>query len=304
MNIVFMGTPDYASEILSEIIKHFNIIAVFTQPDKKVGRKQILTPPEVKKLLLSKHPNIKIYQPTTLKDELITNEIKSLKPDFIVVAAYGQILPQSILDIAPCINLHASLLPKYRGASPIQQSILDDELYGGVTAMLMDKGLDTGKMLGFSYVKINEQTNAQELFNKLAKSAARLTIKTIQNFDSICPLAQNNAQSSYAPKITKQNSILSFSQSSKQIWLKFKAYSPWPGICLENGLKLISLKMLKENEKFEDFGRILDINESFVEISCKQGSIALYEVNQPSKKTILAKDFLKGQRKKVGDYLL
>lgn len=303
MNIVFMGTPDYASEILKELLEHFNVIAVFTQPDKKVGRKQILTPPDVKKMLLKTDLNIKICQPTTLKDENIINKIKSLKPDFIVVAAYGQILPQSILNIAPCINLHASLLPKYRGASPIQQSILDDEIYSGVTAMLMDKGLDTGKMLGFSYIKINEQTNANELFEKLSQSAAKLIIKTLNNYDFIEPIPQNNAQSSYAPKITKQNSVVSFSQSAREIWLKFKAYSPWPGICLENGLKLIDLKICKEKQSFSDFGRVLDITENHIEISCKQGSIELYEVNQPSKKTIKAKDFIKGQRKKIGDYL-
>ena len=143
--IVFMGTPDYATVIFQELLEsHYEVVALFTQPDKKVGRKQILTYPHIKQFCVDNGLSLPIYQPTTLKDEKIINSIKSLNPDFIIVAAYGQILPKQILNIAPCINLHASLLPKYRGASPIQSAILNNDKYSGVTAMMMEETLDSG----------------------------------------------------------------------------------------------------------------------------------------------------------------
>ena len=156
-----MGTPEYAAKILRALAEaKFEIAAVFTQPDKPVGRKQILTPSEVKVYAQQHLPAVPFFQPATLRDEVVTAQIKELKPDFIVVAAYGKILPQAILDIAPCINLHASILPKYRGASPIQSAILAGEKQTGVTAMLMDAGLDTGDMLDFVYTPCEDKTAA------------------------------------------------------------------------------------------------------------------------------------------------
>ena len=149
--ILFMGTPDYATTIFKELIKSkYEIVGLFTQPDKPVGRKQLLTPPHIKQFCIDENLNIPIFQPLKLRgNEEAKNQIEFLKPDFIIVAAYGQILPKEILDIAPCINLHASLLPKYRGASPIQESLLNDDNYTGVTSMLMEEGLDSGDILGF-----------------------------------------------------------------------------------------------------------------------------------------------------------
>ena len=178
--IVFMGTPVFASYILEELINHgFNVVGVITQPDKPVGRKQILTPPDTKKYLLEKELDIEVYQPQNLKNEEAVSKIESFKADFIVVAAFGQILPKAVLDLAPCINLHASILPAYRGASPIQDALLSQEKFSGVTAMKMDVGLDTGDMLAFTYLDI-ERLNAIELFSSLASLAATLTIKTLK----------------------------------------------------------------------------------------------------------------------------
>lgn len=182
MNIVFMGTPEYAARILRALAEaKFEIAAVFTQPDKPVGRKQILTPSEVKTYAQQHLPAVPIFQPTSLKDEAVAAQIKELKPDFIVVAAYGKILPQAILELAPCINLHASILPKYRGASPIQSALLAGEKQTGVTAMLMDAGLDTGDMLDFVYTPCEDKTAAQ-LFDELGDLAGELIVRTLLNF--------------------------------------------------------------------------------------------------------------------------
>ena len=203
MNIVFMGTPDYATVIFEEILKYYDIVALFTQPDKKVGRKQILTPPHIKQYCIDNEIKIPIYQPSTLKDNDIKNIIDGLKPDFIIVAAYGQILPKNILDIAPCINLHASLLPKYRGASPIQEAILNDDKYTGITAMMMEKGLDSGAMLGFQYVKISENMDVADLFASLSSVAANLIVDVLNNFKNINIKQQNLSKVSYCGKISK-----------------------------------------------------------------------------------------------------
>ncbi|MEE8589557.1 MAG: methionyl-tRNA formyltransferase, partial [Sulfurimonadaceae bacterium] len=147
MNVIFMGTPDYASEILETLVadKAINVVAVYTQPDKPVGRKKVMTPPITKTVALQN--NLPVYQPTRLRDEETVAELLQIECDYIVVAPYGQILPKAVLDHAPCINLHASILPDYRGASPIQQAILNGDKETGVTAMLMDVGLDTGDIL-------------------------------------------------------------------------------------------------------------------------------------------------------------
>ncbi len=186
--IVFMGTPDYATIIFDKLIKNdsYEIVSLFTQPDKKVGRKQILTPPHIKKYCIDNSIDLPIYQPITLKNNIeMVDVLKNLNPDFIIVAAYGQILPKEILNIAPCINLHASILPKYRGASPIQESILNDDKYTGVTSMLMEEGLDSGDVLGMQYLKLTENMLVDEVFNKLSNIAASLTITTLDNYEKI-----------------------------------------------------------------------------------------------------------------------
>ena len=184
MNVVFMGTPDYAVRILRHLKEAgFNIKAVFTQPDKPVGRKQILTPSEVKIYAQNELAGVPVLTPNTLKDEAVVAELKAFEPKFIVVAAYGKILPQSVLDIAPCINLHASILPKYRGASPIQSAILAGEKQTGVTAMLMDAGLDTGDMLDFIYTPC-ENKMSSELFSELGELGGELIVKVLKNFEN------------------------------------------------------------------------------------------------------------------------
>lgn len=303
MQIVFMGTPSYATTILKSLLtcKKHNIVALFTQPDKPVGRKKVLTPPHIKEFIEQENHNIPIFQPKTLKDETIITALKELQPDMIIVAAYGQILTQEVLNIAPCINLHASLLPKYRGASPIQAAILENEAYSGVTAMLMDEGLDTGDMLGFSYVKLDKNTTSEELFETLSHKAASLTLKILDTFQTLHPLKQNNANSTYAPKIKKQNGLVDiYKMSADEIERKYYALHPWPGIFLPNGVKLLSLEAFFAEDKM---GLITKIDKSGFALACKKGFLYITKVQPPSKKPMDASAYIQGQRKKVGDTL-
>lgn len=201
--ILFMGTPDYATVIFDRLIKSqdYQVVGLFTQPDKKVGRKQVLTPPHIKQYCLDNSLTLPIFQPEKLRNNSeVVEIIKNLKVDFIIVAAYGQILPKEILELAPCINLHASILPKYRGASPIQESILNDDTYTGVTSMLMEEGLDSGDILAIEYLKLEDNMLVDEVFNKLSFIAANLTITTLDNFNKINPKKQNENEVSFCKK--------------------------------------------------------------------------------------------------------
>ncbi len=301
MNIVFMGTPDYAKVILKELIdKDYNISLVLTQPDRPVGRKRVLTPPPVK--LLANENGIRVLQPTTLKDIQIKEEIKSLKPDAIIVAAYGQLLPKDILDIAPCINLHASILPEYRGASPIQQGLLNGDEYLGVTAMLMDEGLDTGDILGFRFVKREEIPTLDVAMDVLSKEAAQLTISILENFDNLNPFKQLNLNATYCKKIKKEDGLVTF-DDALNIYRKYCAYIGWPGIFLENGLKLFGVEIV-DLDSINKPGEILEVSKSGIKIGCKKGAITIKEVQPKSKSKMLAKAYLAGQRKGVGDNIL
>jgi len=305
MRVVFMGTPDYATRILQELLKSIDIEVplLVTQPDKQAGRKQILTPPHIKKHVMENFNQIEIYQPKTLKSKDAFEKINSFRPDFIVVAAYGQILPLDILGIAPCINLHASLLPQYRGASPIQSSLLNKDEFAGITSMLMEEGLDTGDMLGFSYFKLDEHIKVDKLFEKLSDIAARLTIKTLKNFSTIEPIRQIGVDKSYAAKIKKSDGLVSFSkQSARQIYTKFRAYDPWPGLFLDSGLKLKDIEIY-DDKIYKKSNEIIKI-DNFVVLTCKEGSLRLKSVQPPSKKQMSASDYIRGKRLGLGNSLV
>lgn len=298
--IIFMGTPDYATIILKKLLEDaYNIVALYTQPDKPVGRKQVLTPPHIKQYCLDSNCHFPIYQPNTLKDEAVVEEITSLKPDIIIVAAYGQILPKSVLDIAPCINLHASLLPLYRGASPIQQSLLNDDEYTGVTSMLMDVGLDSGDILGLKYFKIPKDMVVPELFDKLSQVAAELTIETLENFENISPKKQNLTLVSHCGKVKKTDGLVDF-KSAKKLYDKYRAYKTWPDIYLSSGLKIKECKLV-EIDSNNQAGEIVQIGKASIIIGCEKGSIEVFFVQPPSKKQMGVADYIRGQRLELGD---
>lgn len=305
MRVVFMGTPSYATTIFEALLKDrsMEVVLLVTQEDKPVGRKQILTPPHIKAWLLQQPLHVEIYQPKSLRTDEAYTKIAALKPDFIVVAAYGQILPRAILDIAPCINLHASLLPKYRGASPIQSTLLANESYAGVTSMLMEEGLDTGAMLGFIYHKITSQDTSVGLFDRLANMAAKLTLDTLKNFDLLAPLAQVSADATHCKKIKKEDGLVSFEQSAEALFTRYKALSPWPGLFLESGLKLLELECFDETSVAPPGGIQAILPEGIV-LTCKKGSLLLKTLQPVSKNAMSAVDYIRGKRLGIGDRLV
>ncbi|WP_228154919.1 methionyl-tRNA formyltransferase [Aliarcobacter cryaerophilus] len=299
-----MGTPSYATEILKELLNNNNyeVIGIFTQEDKPVGRKQVLTPPHIKQYCLEHNINIPILQPKKLKDNLVAYiSIKESEPDFIVVAAYGQILPKEILNLAPCINLHASILPNYRGASPIQEGILNDDEYLGVTSMLMEEGLDCGDILGYSYLKNEKDMLVSEAFTNLSDLAAKLTITTLDNFDKLKPIKQNDSSATFCKKIKKEDGEVDFN-SAKKLFSKYKAYSFWPGIFLKSELKLKDIEFI-ENSSQNIAGEILEIVKDYIVVGCNQGRLKIRTLQAPSKNSINSVEYIKGKRLSIGDIL-
>ena len=296
-----MGTPHYAKEILQTLIndEKIDIPLVISQPDRKAGRKGVLKAPDVK--VLAKKHDLKILQPEKLSDKGIYEAIVDTKPDFIVVAAFGQLLPKSILNIAPCINLHASLLPQYRGASPVQQSLLNGDKFTGVTAMLMEEGLDSGPILGYRYFKIPETMVLPELMNRLSDDACRLTTEILHKFDTLEPIEQVRGNATHCKKIKKTDGLVDFSDASK-LYEKYRAFYGWPGIFVEGGIKLSNISLL-ESKSFNPIGLILEIKEESVVVACAEGSLEIGTIQVPSKKAVTAKAYCLGKGLKVGNSL-
>ena len=300
--IVYMGTPHYAQEILNTLIEaeDMEVSLVLTQPDRPVGRKKVLTPPPVKSLALEH--GIDVLQPNRLSDEGIENAIKDVNPDFIVVAAFGQILPKSILEIAPCINLHASLLPQYRGASPVQQSLLNGDEKTGVTSMLMEEGLDTGPMLEKVEFMIPTTMRLHALMAQLTSDACHLTLSTIRNFDNITAEIQDESEATLCKKIKKSDGEVDF-EDANLIYNKYRAFEGWPGIFSANGTKLDGLSIVdttSSNKVLE----ILAFDEDSVVIGCRKGALKIDSLQPVSKKAMSAKAYCVGRGMKVGDTLL
>jgi methionyl-tRNA formyltransferase len=293
-----MGTPSYADEILKKLLNEesFDIVGVFTQPDKPVGRKQILTPPPVK--VSAEKSGIPVFQPEKLRNSV--DEVKNLQPDFIVVGAYGQILSKAILDIAPAINLHTSILPKYRGASPIQQSLLNGDSETGVTSMLMSEGLDEGDTLGVYRLKIEDSWTLEDLYNRLTELAGDLAVETVLRFNELSPTPQISADASHCTKIRKEDGLIEWRDSSEVV-KKWRGLTPWPSIYLESGLKIFGVSQAGEGNFRE--GEILEVGKDKITVGCRNGSVSIEEVQPKSKKRMGVISYLNGKRLGVGDIL-
>jgi methionyl-tRNA formyltransferase len=300
--VVYMGTPHYAKVILESIIKdkEFEIPLIITQPDRPVGRKQELLPSAVK--ILALEYDLSILQPQNLREKGIKELIESTKPDFIVVAAFGQMLPREILDIAPCINLHASLLPLYRGASPIQQTLLNQDKFTGITAMLMEEGLDSGPILGMRYLEIPHDMVVGDLMGRLSVCAAQLTLEILKIYEQIHPIEQMNALSTHCKKIKKTDGVVDFKNAS-EVYAKFRAFFGWPGIFLENGLKLLEIDIADKYNK-SNKGEILSIGDITIVVGCKEGALEIKTLQPASKNAMSAKAYCIGRGLKVGDTLI
>ncbi len=232
MRIVYMGTPDFAVPALEKLAQSpdYTVAAVFTQPDKPKGRKMVMTPPDVK--VCAEKLGIPVFQPSSMRSEEAYNSLKELNPDVIVVAAYGQILPKAVLDLPKfgCVNIHGSLLPKYRGAAPIQQSVLDGEKVTGVTTMLMDVGLDTGDILLKAEIEIGENETAGELFDRLAVLGGELIVETLDKLakGEITPQKQDESLATHTSKISKELCPIDFNKSAFEVHNKVRGLNPWP----------------------------------------------------------------------------
>ncbi len=301
MKVIFMGTPDYASAILERLIaeKDIEVVAVYTQPDKPVGRKKVLTPPPVK--VVAEAAGIPVHQPQKLRDDAVVETLWGIECDFIVVAAYGQILPKPVLDHAPCVNLHASILPQYRGASPIQQSLLNGDSETGVTAMRMEEGLDTGPILEIRRLPIAPDETAGSLFRRLTDLAAEMTPDVLRRFGSLTPVPQNDAEATHCRKITKADGLVTF-DDARTIYNKYRAFTPWPGIYLESGLKLRDVSLADTRTPHRP-GKILAADGTGVTVGCEKGALKIATLQPPSKKAMRAADYLNGKRIGVDDTL-
>lgn len=300
--IIFMGTPEYAADILKTLIAadDIEVVAVYTQPDKPVGRKGVLTPPAVK--VLAQEADIAIMQPSRLRDENVVNELLKIDCDMIIVAAYGQILPKAILEHAPCVNLHASILPQYRGASPIQQSLLNNDTKSGVTAMWMDEGLDTGAIIKIVTVDISPDEMVETLYDSLTKIACDLTVDVVRHWDRKTVIAQNDAQATHCSKISKSDGLISF-DNAVDIYNKYRAFTPWPGIYLESGLKIKKMALVDENSE-GTAGKIIVIEADSIIVQCFKGSLRLFKVQAPSKQETDVIAYLNGKRIGCGNTLV
>lgn len=304
MRIVFMGTPDFAVPCLERLIKDgHSILGVFTQPDKPKGRSYVMTPPPVK--VCAQEKGAQVFQPATMKDGSAYEILKKLEPELIVVVAFGKILPKDILDLPKygCINVHGSLLPKYRGAAPIQWSVLNGDKVTGVTTMYMDVGLDTGDMLLKSETQIGENETSGELYDRLAVLGAELLSKTIDELEAgrLQREKQDDSQSCYASMLDKSMCAIDWNDSAEKIHNKVRGLSPWPiATASLKGKKVKIHKTLvaKENIKDEP-GKILSLSPFTV--ACGDGAVEILELQIEGKKRMKSKDFLMGHRLSVGD---
>lgn len=304
MKIIFFGTPVFAIPSLDALVKTGeSIISVISQPDKPKGRGHILSPPPVKEYSFKR--GIPVIQPTTLKSKILTEKLLELSPDLIVVIAYGKIIPPSILNIPlrGCINVHASLLPKYRGAAPIQWTLINGEKISGVTTMFMDEGLDTGSILLQESLSVSDDDTAETLGNKLAHLGSSVLLKTVEalKMNSLKPKPQSG-DCSYAPPLKKENGRINWSCSAERINNLIRGTHPWPGaFCYINDKKITVIKAkLISSPDIDPPGKILRIGHDGVYVGTGFGILSILEVKPEGKKEMTATEFAHGRHIKAG----
>ena len=297
MRIVFMGTPDFAVPCLQRLLEDgHEVTAVFTQPDKPVGRHAVLTPPPVKQLALSR--GIPVYQPTKMRDGTVAALLRELAPDCLVVVAYGRILPQEILDVPPrgCVNIHGSLLPRYRGAAPIQWSVIRGETVTGVTSMFMDAGMDTGDIIDTLTTPIGENETAGELFERLAPLGARLLSTTLAAIadGTVTRRPQNDAEATMAPMLEKAMGRLDLTRPAQELHNQVRGMNPWPGAFCTAGGKTLKIHETRVAAGSGAPGTLLCADP--VTVACGEGALQLVTVQPEGKPRMAAEAWLRGAR--------
>ncbi|MDO4276156.1 MAG: methionyl-tRNA formyltransferase [Eubacteriales bacterium] len=306
MKIVYMGTPDFAVAPLRAMVEAgYEVAGVVTQPDKPKGRGKTLTPTPVKEEAL-KH-GITVYQPEKVRDPEFLETLKSIGPDIIVVAAFGQIIPKVILEMPEfgCINIHASLLPKYRGAAPIQQAVIDGEKESGVTVMKMETGLDTGDMISRTVVELSPEETGGTLFDKLSEAGAQLLVRTLPSIFDRTAVYEKQPQDSptpYAAMITKQMGLMDFNKSAEELERLVRGLNPWPSAY--TFLKGKTLKVWKSRigsgESSAEPGTVIQADKEGIHVACGSGILILTEIQLEGKKRMGAEAFLRGFKMENG----
>jgi methionyl-tRNA formyltransferase len=302
--IIFLGTPDFAAPSLKALIndQRFEVIAVVTQPDKKIGRKQIVTPPPIK--VIAGSFKIPVLQPDKFKE--VEVEIKELQPDVAVVVAYGQIIPKSLLNLPKYgyINVHGSLLPKYRGAACVQAPILNGDQDSGVTIMQIDAGLDTGSILSQNKIQVSPEETTASLHDKLSELGANVLPDILFDYilGKINPIAQNNSLASYVPQLTKEDGRIDWNKSAIEIERMVRALNPWPGVFSQ--LKInnyeLRIKILEVKNKTLNINKVKPgnffIHENELAVQCGQDSLIIEIIQPEGKKSMTGKDFIQGYK--------
>ncbi len=307
MRIVYMGTPDFAVAPFLKLLEDgHQVVGVFTQPDKPQGRKMRLTPPPVKKA--AKERGIPVFQPETFRNFSMLETLQTLDPELIVVVAYGKLLPEYVLSLPPygCINVHGSLLPQYRGAAPIQWSVIDGNTYAGVTTMQMDKGLDTGDILMQAKTEIGENETSGELYDRLTVIGAELLSETIEKMKSktLIPQKQEDSLSTYASMLDKKMAIIVWSKSAQEIHNLIRGLNPWPIAITtwkQNKFKIFASRKTGKTAKGEP-GTIIQADpKKGLLICCGDGQVLqITELQAPGSKRMPAESYLLGHPMQEG----
>jgi methionyl-tRNA formyltransferase len=295
--IIFMGTPDFACPTLQKLIERGeNLVAVITQPDRPKGRGQKLMPPPVKEL--AENNGIPVYQPLKVRNPDFVDIIRELRPDIIVVVAFGQILPKALLEIPPhsCINVHASLLPRYRGAAPLNWCIINGETETGVTTMLMDVGLDTGDMLLVQKTALDENEDVASLHDRMAAMGADLLAETLDRLKTgdLVPQPQNSADSCYAPMLKKEDGIINWQADARTIHNQVRGLAVWPGACTTIDDQVLKIFRTRVGNGSGEPGAVLQASRGHFEVACRSGSLFIHEMQLAGKKRLDCTSFLAG----------
>lgn len=305
MKIIFAGTPHFAASALKALLdNNYEVVAVLTQPDRPAGRGMQLAPSAVK-LLALKH-GLFVMQPLTLKSVEVQQQLAALQADVMVVAAYGLILPLPVLQLPRlgCLNIHASLLPRWRGAAPIQRAILAGDKETGITIMQMDEGLDTGAMLIKKTCPISDKDTAQALHDKLAILGAQAIVEALQKLErgSMTGMVQDSTQANYAAKLSKAEARLDWNQSATHLERAVRAYNSFPvAHTLLNGMAIKVWQASASEEGTGEPGTVLAVNKHGIEVACGQGALYLEALQKPNGKILPVTQFLQGYMVKVGD---
>ena len=299
MRIMFMGTPDFASHCLEKLLlEGFEVCAVVTRSDARKDRGQKIKFSPVKEVALAN--DLPVYQPVNLKEENFREILEQEHPDLIVVVAYGRILPSYVLSYPKygCINVHASLLPKYRGSAPIQYAVAMGEKESGVTIMQMNEGLDTGDMLTKCTVSITDEETGGSLHDKLMVAGGDLLVDTIPKLDTLIPEPQKDEESTYAPPIKKEETLIDFSQDAEDIINKIRGFYPFPGTGFLHNEKVYKIHKaeLYSKEDCKPYGSVISFSKNQLLISAKGCVVNILEIQPPNKKKMSVSDFYNGNK--------